>query len=55
MELIPSTEAIVAVLSEGGMETARVNVNPAADDPAALAARWLISQAKAPAPPKHNL
>jgi hypothetical protein len=43
MELIPSTDAIVAVLSEGGMETARVKVNPSADDPSALAARWLTA------------
>ena len=43
MELTPTPEGIVAVCSEDGKETARIPVNPAADDPAALARRWLES------------
>src|ERR1700728_703132 len=41
MELNPTREGIVAVLSLDGMETARMTVDPAKDDPAALAQRWL--------------
>jgi hypothetical protein len=41
MELNPTPEGIVAVLSLDGMETARMTVDPAKDDPAALAQRWL--------------
>jgi hypothetical protein len=43
MELIPTPEGITAVLSLNGMETARVAVDSNADDPAALAAKWLNS------------
>lgn len=41
MELIPTTEGIEAVLTDGGVETGRQRVDPASDDPAALAAFWL--------------
>lgn len=41
MELIPTAEGIVAVMSENGVETARAAVDPAKDDAAALARRWL--------------
>jgi hypothetical protein len=43
MELVPTAEGIVAVFSEGGVETERVPVDPQKDDPAALATRWLNS------------
>jgi hypothetical protein len=41
MELVPTAEGIFAVLSEGGVESGRVVVDPAADDAAALAGKWL--------------
>jgi hypothetical protein len=41
MELTPTAEGIVAVLSVDGVETERVAVNPATDDAAGLAGRWL--------------
>jgi hypothetical protein len=43
MELVPTSEGITAVFSLDGMETARVAVDPNADDPAGLAERWLNS------------
>jgi hypothetical protein len=43
MDLIPTPEGITAVLSQDGMETSRVPVDPNADDPAGLAGRWLNS------------
>jgi len=43
MELTPSPEGIIAILSEGGAETSRAKVDPQKDDPAALARRWLSS------------
>jgi hypothetical protein len=43
MELVPTPEGITAVLSLNGMETARVAVDPNADDPAGLAGKWLNS------------
>ncbi len=43
MELIPSGEGIIAVISVDGMETARTTVDPEKDDPAALARLWLAS------------
>lgn len=41
MELIPTPEGIVAVLSVDGAEKARISVNPQSDDPAILARAWL--------------
>jgi hypothetical protein len=41
MELIPTAEGITAVFFVDGAETGREPVNPAVDDPAALAQRWL--------------
>lgn len=41
MELVPTAEGIIAVMSEGGAERAQVAVDPAVDDAAALARRWL--------------
>ena len=41
MELTPAPEGIVAVLSVDGVEKTQIPVNPASDDPAALANRWL--------------
>jgi hypothetical protein len=41
MELVPTAEGIIAVLSENGIEKEQVNVNPDKDDAAALARRWL--------------
>ncbi|MEQ1946016.1 MAG: hypothetical protein ABL995_02435 [Bryobacteraceae bacterium] len=41
MELTPTAEGIVAVLSEDGAEKSRVEVNPEKDDPAKLAKQWL--------------
>jgi hypothetical protein len=43
MELVPTAEGIFAVLSEGGVEAARVAVDPQKDDAAALAGKWLSS------------
>jgi hypothetical protein len=43
MDLMPTPEGITAVFSESGVETGREQVNPQADDPATLAARWLSS------------
>jgi len=45
MELVPTAEGIFAVLSEGGVETGRIAVDPQKDDAAGLAGRWLSSQA----------
>jgi hypothetical protein len=42
LELVPTPEGIVGVFSVDGMETGRAAVNPQADDPAALAKKWLI-------------
>jgi hypothetical protein len=42
MELTPSTEGIIAVMSQDGDETARATIDPQKDDPTALARRWLI-------------
>lgn len=41
MELIPTAEGIIAVLSVDGMQTGRTTVDPQADDPVVLAGRWL--------------
>lgn len=41
MELIPTSEGIAAVLTEGGVETGRTTVDPGTDDAAAVARRWL--------------
>jgi hypothetical protein len=41
MELIPTTDGIVAVLSVGGEETGRARLDPLVDDAGALARRWL--------------
>lgn len=41
MDLTPSAEGIVAVMSIDGMETDRVTVDPKKDDAAALARRFL--------------
>lgn len=41
MELVPTAEGIVAVMSESGVETARTAVDPAKDDATALARLWL--------------
>ena len=43
MELVPSSEGIVAVMSVDGMETARQTVDPHTADPAALARLWLTN------------
>jgi hypothetical protein len=43
MELVPTAEGIWAVLSESGVETGRVAVDPQRDDAAGLAGRWLSS------------
>ena len=42
MQLAPTAEGISAVFSVNGEVTARETVNPQADDPAALAKRWLL-------------
>jgi hypothetical protein len=44
MELIPTTEGIDVVFSEDGVNTGQTTANPKADDPAALARRWLDAQ-----------
>jgi hypothetical protein len=44
MELIPTAEGIISVLSLDGKETGRAKVDPNADDPAALARRWLAEK-----------
>ena len=44
MDLIPTTEGVAAVFSEGGAETGRTAANPQTDDGAALARRWLTGQ-----------
>lgn len=41
MELTPTPEGITAIMSLDGEETARVPVDPSADDAAALAKNWL--------------
>jgi hypothetical protein len=41
MDLIPSPEGILAILSEAGAETSRTIIDPQKDDPASLARRWL--------------
>jgi hypothetical protein len=43
MELTPSADGIVAVISVDGVETARTTVDPQKDDPAALARLWLAN------------
>jgi hypothetical protein len=42
LELTPTAEGIIAVLSLNGEETGRATVNPQVDDAAALAKRWLL-------------
>lgn len=44
MELTPTADGIVAVLSANGVETAREPVHPDSDDPAALARHWLTAE-----------
>jgi hypothetical protein len=41
MELVPTSEGIMAVLSQNGTEMGREPVNPQTDDPSVLARRWL--------------
>lgn len=41
MELVPTADGIMAVFSVNGEETGRARLDPAADDAAALAKRWL--------------
>jgi len=41
MELIPTPDGIMAVISDGGVETAREMAHPETGDAAALARRWL--------------
>lgn len=41
MELVPTADGIVAVMSVDGVEKVQEEVNPATDDAAALARRWL--------------
>jgi hypothetical protein len=41
LQLTPTAAGIVAVFSVDGVETERTTVDPAADDAAALARRWL--------------
>ena len=43
MELSPSPEGIIAVLSIDGLETARTTVDPQKDDAAALARLFLVN------------
>ena len=43
MELMPSPEGIVAVMSVDGMETERITVDPQKDDAGSLARHWLVS------------
>jgi hypothetical protein len=43
MELSPSAEGIIAVLTLDGLETARKTVDPQRDDAAALARLWLAN------------
>lgn len=44
MELVPTADGIVAVVSENGVESGQWDVNPEKDDAAALARRWLVGQ-----------
>jgi hypothetical protein len=44
LELTPTAEGIIAVLSVNGEETGRATVDPRVDDAAALARRWLLGQ-----------
>jgi len=41
LEMIPTPEGITAAFILDGLETDRVVINPATDDPAAIARRWL--------------
>jgi hypothetical protein len=44
MELVPTSDGIVALFSENGVETGQASVNPDTDDAAVLARRWLVGQ-----------
>jgi hypothetical protein len=44
LELRPTPEGIIAVSSLDGVETERAAVDPAVDDAATVARRWLIGQ-----------
>src|ERR1700677_3694610 len=44
LELTPTAEGIIAVLSLNGEETGRATVDPKVDDAATLARRWLLGQ-----------
>ena len=44
LELTPTADGIIAVLSLNGEEKGRAMVDPQADDAAALARRWLLGQ-----------
>jgi hypothetical protein len=44
MELTPTAEGIIAVVSLNGEETWRTTVDPRVDDAAALVRRWLLGQ-----------
>jgi hypothetical protein len=46
LELSPSPEGIIAVFSEGGLETSRATVDTEKDNPEALARQWLIPPSK---------
>jgi len=44
MELVPTADGIVAVVSENGVESDQWKVDTEKDDAAALARRWLVGQ-----------
>jgi hypothetical protein len=44
LELTPTAEGIIAILTMNGQETGRATVDPLVDDAAALARRWLSGQ-----------
>jgi len=44
MELVPTADGIIAVVSENGVESDQWKVDPEKDEAAALARRWLVGQ-----------
>jgi hypothetical protein len=44
LELVPTEDGIIAIYSEDGVESSRVPVNPAKEDPKALVQNWLTAQ-----------
>ena len=44
LELMPTAEGIVGVMSKDGVELPRVKVNPETDDAAALSKDWLMAE-----------